>query len=263
MKLRILTWNISYAYGIGSEGTSEYVQRGQSHFEDSLNGMSDFIRNLDIDIALLQEVDFDSRRSHHIHQLDWISRKSGLLYRNEIVSWNHPYVPYPGLNPKKQFGRVLSGGGIISKYPLCTIQNDLLPKPRENSRLYNFFYLSRYLQMASVELPVHTLKLCNLHLEAFSEDNRELHLIKLQDRLKDYELDLVGGDFNGRFDLLPQMKDTYTAHLAPEPTFPSLHPDQTLDAFISKNGSFTEIKVQTLNTGTLSDHFPVLIEVSL
>lgn len=262
MKLRILSWNISYGYGIGSEGLHDYVQRGQSHFEDTLNAMSLFIKNLEIDIALLQEVDFHSHRSHSIQQLDWLARKSGLFYRNELVTWNSLYVPYPGLNPKNHFGRIVSGGGILSKYPIRTLQNDLLPKPRENPRLYNWFYLSRFLQMASIELETHPLSVCNLHLEAFSQDNRELHLIKAQDRLVDYDLDIAGGDFNGQFELSEARQSKWKAYLAPEPTFPSIHADQTLDGFIVKKERFSSVKIQTLNTGTLSDHFPVLLEFS-
>jgi endonuclease/exonuclease/phosphatase family metal-dependent hydrolase len=263
MKLKILSWNISYAYGIGSEGTAEYEQRGRSHFEDSLNAMSDFIRHLDIDIVLLQEVDLCAKRSHNINQLDWISRKSALMYRDEIETWNSSYVPYPGLNPKNHFGRIRSGAGIISRYPLTKIKHDLLPKPRENSRLYNFFYLSRFLQMTQVDLPGYHLNLCNLHLEAFSEDNRELHLVKLQDRLQDYDIDLAAGDFNGSFELLPELTNRFSAHMAPEPTYPSLQPEQYLDHAITRIGSFREVQIKTLNTGTLSDHFPILLELSI
>lgn len=262
MKLKILTWNLSYAYGLGSEGTAEYFQRTRQHFADSLDAMSAFIKNLEIDIVLLQEVDFHSRRSHYINQLDWLSRKSGLLYRNELVTWNSLYVPFPGVSPKNHFGRIQSGGGILSRFPIRPLQNDLLPKPRENSKLYNFFYLHRFLQMVAVELPERELRLCNLHLEAFSQDNRELHLIKLQDRIKDYEIEIAAGDFNGPCEVLPQFQDHWTAKFPGEPTFPSLHADQILDGAIVQN-TIKDITVQTLNTGTLSDHFPVLFTVSL
>jgi len=262
MKLRILSWNISYGYGMGSEGVG-YHTRIRTHFEDTLNAMSEFLKHVQIDVALLQEVDFHSRRSHFIEELDWLARRSGLLHRQSFVTWDAPYVPYPGLNPKNHFGRIVSGGGILSRYPLEPLHCELLPKPRENSRLYNWFYLSRFLQAVSVQTPVGDLKVCNLHLEAFSAKNREMQLQRLQDRLTENDWSLAGGDFNGEFELREGMSPDWRAYPAPEPTFPSLRPDQKLDGFIVKSGDFSQVTIETLNTGTLSDHFPVLLEVNL
>ena len=267
MKLRLLTWNISYAYGLGSEGTPDYHQRDKVHFDLTLNSMAEFIRNTEIDIALLQEVDFDCKRSHHVHQLDWLARKTGLLYRSQIVSWNSLYVPYPGLNPLRQFGKTVSGGGVLSRYPLQIILEEDLPKPRENSAIYNFFYLHRYLQVLSVQLkendPNANLTLMNLHLEAFSEDNRELHLEKAQNRVTDYGVDLTGGDFNGSIQLEPEFLERNMAIPSPLPTFPSQDPQQTIDGFILKKNRFKVVKIERLDTGSLSDHFPVLLEVEI
>jgi len=256
MSLKILTWNMSFAYGLGSDG-SNYVPRPAMHFENALASMAELIEGMDADIVLLQEVDFFSKRSHYQDQLGTLSRKSGLLYHQAAVSWDAPYVPYPGLSPKNQFGRIKSGGGILSRFPIKNIQLDLLPKPRENGKLYNFFYLNRYLQM--VEIEGH--RLCNLHLEAFSKENRELQWVKLQDRLIDYDLDLAAGDFNGTGELSESVAKKWTTHFAPEPTFPSPDPDQTLDGFILKNERFKNIRIKTLNSGTVSDHFPVFLEV--
>ena len=247
---------MSYGYGLGSEGVG-YKTLPLSHFESALDSMSEMIQNVGADIVLLQEVDFYAKRSHYQDQLAELSRKTGLIYHQELVSWDAPYVPYPSLNPKNQFGRVKSGGGILSRFPIKSIQSDLLPKPKENGKLYNFFYLNRYLQMVEIE----GYRICNLHLEAFSMDNRELHLVKLQNRLVDFNLDIAAGDFNGTATLLDSVKDQWTAYFAPEPTFPSPNPDQTLDGFILKNQRFKKIEVKTLNSGTVSDHFPVLLEV--
>jgi endonuclease/exonuclease/phosphatase family metal-dependent hydrolase len=256
MKLKILTWNIAWAYGIGSDG-SAYQPLPESHFDSSLEAMSELVRNLDIDVVLLQEVDFRSKRSHDLPELDILSRKSGLIYRAEEVSWDHPYVPFPGLLPSQQFGRIQSGGGILSRFPIRSVFSEALPKPKENLALYNWFYLSRYLQVVDIE----GVRFCNLHLEAFSKDNRELHQVKLQNRLIDYGIDVAGGDFNGSIELSPELKLTYEAHPSPEPTFPSNAPVETLDGFILKKGRFKTTKLTTLNTGTVSDHFALLLEV--
>ncbi len=266
MKLKFLTWNISFAYGPGSdgikkEGLPSYQQLPASHFESGLKSISQLIKDLNVDVAFLQEVDFDSRRSHHVNQLDWIARTSSLNYRLPIVSWDREYVPYPGLNPLHQFGKVVSGGGVISRFPLTTIKNNLLPKPRENSFLYNFFYLHRYLQIFKVVLPTTEINCANLHLEAFSQDNRELHIVRLQDRLVDYDLSISGGDFNGGIELSPERMKKWELNMTPLPSFPQ--ENQILDGWITKKDQIKIERITTLDTGTISDHLPVLIEIDL
>ena len=258
MGMKILTWNLSYGYGIGSEGDERYQPKSRAHFETSLQAISQVIARSDADVVLLQEVDFDSSRSHGVDQLAWIARKSGLLYRSEAISWRHPYIPYPGAWPDRHFGRMLSGGGILSRHSIEPLALDLLAKPRENPRLYNHFYLHRYLQTVRTA----GITLCNLHLEAFSKDNRELHLVRLQDRLIDHEIDVAGGDFNGAIDLGESARKTHQARMPRDPTFPSNAPRECFDGFIvKKTRSGSEAPV-TLQTGGISDHFPVLIEIS-
>jgi endonuclease/exonuclease/phosphatase family metal-dependent hydrolase len=264
MNLKVLSWNIAFGYGEGSEGTTGYQQKPRQHFEETLDAMAEFIRNVNIDIVLLQEVDFHCHRSHHLNQLDWLARKTDLHYRTEVISWDKFYVPYPGLNPKNHFGEMKSGGGILSKFPLSPIMIELLPKPKENFALYNYFYLSRYLQLVQAEIePGRKLNLMNLHLEAFSQENRALHLVKVQNRLVDYGIHLAGGDFNGAPALSDSLKETYNLFPAPSPTFPSSAPTETLDAFILRKGITESYQIKTLDTGSLSDHFPVLMELSL
>jgi endonuclease/exonuclease/phosphatase family metal-dependent hydrolase len=248
---------MAYGYGIGSDGAGGWRQLPEHHFEQSLSAMSAFIRNIKADIVLLQEVDFDSKRSCRMNQLEILSRRSNLLYHNPCISWDHAYVPYPGLNPLHHFGKVLSGGGILSRFPIRKLESDLLPKPRENHPAYNHFYLNRYLQIVETG----GIRLCNLHLEAFSKANRELHLIRLQDRLRDFEIDLAGGDFNGSIDLNEECAQDFSPMPAPSPTFPSDHPIEKIDGFIVKKKRFQSIQVSVYDTGVFSDHFPVLIEL--
>ncbi len=166
------------------------------------------------------------------------------------------YVPYPGLDPRTHFGRIRSGGGILSRFPIHPILSDLLAKPREKGRLRNFFSLHRYLQIVSIE----GLRICNLHLEAFSAENRELHLIRLQDRLRDLDLDLAGGDFNGEAILGPETQALYEEPSQTGATFPSDAPDVLLDRFLLRKNKFQKISIRVLPTGTVSDHLPVLLE---
>ena len=256
MTLKILTWNIAWGYGMGSDGTA-YRPLPASHFESSLGAMSEMIHNLDVDVVLLQEVDFHSSRSHDEPQLDILSRKSGLLYRAEELSWKHPYVPFPGILPSTHFGRIRSGGGILSRHPIKSIASIHLPKPEENLKLYNWFYLNRYLQIVEIE----GIRFCNLHLEAFSKSNRDLHLVKLASMLERYKVDVAGGDFNGVIRLPAEAQSHYDLYPSPGPTFPSQEPKETLDGFVVRKNRFQSFKVTTLDTGTVSDHFAVLGDI--
>ena len=258
MELKILTWNIAWGYGNGSEGGPRYQAMPLSHFESSIESISEMIRNLKIDIALFQEVDFHSQRSHFYPELDTISRKTGLIYRSEEVSWDHPYIPYPGLNPMNHFGKMRSGGGIISRFPIRPVFSEHLPKPEENLALYNWFYLNRYFQIVDIK----GIRFCNLHLEAFSKENRLLHLSLLQNRLMDYKIDIAGGDFNGSIELTRKTLETYDTFLSPEATYPTPEAKDAIDGFVIAKNRFLNIKTLTLNTGTVSDHFPVLLELN-
>mgnify|MGYP000381981766 CR=1 FL=1 len=116
-------------------------------------------------------------------------------------------------------------------------------------------------QIPGVPLP---LTLLNLHLEAFSQDNRELHLIKLKDRLLDYSVDIAGGDFNGNLALSESLFTQEWKCITPaEPTFSSQHPTEILDGFIVKNSRIQVLKHEVMNTGLTSDHFAVLMEIEI
>ncbi len=257
MGLKILTWNISYAHGNGSEGTPGWRRHPAVHYENTLSAMATLIRNTGTDIALLQEVDFDSSRSFRRNQLDTLARRSGLIHRSHCTSWDLPWVPYPGWNPLNHFGRIRSGGGILSRFPIKSLQNDLLPKPRENPEWYNRLYLHRYFQMVETG----GLRIVNLHLEAFSQENRKLHLLRLDERIRDFTPDLCGGDFNGSIDVHEDLSHEFEAIPSPGPTYPTPEPHERLDGFILKKSRFKPLRVEVPDTGTFSDHFPVLIEI--
>jgi endonuclease/exonuclease/phosphatase family metal-dependent hydrolase len=132
------------------------------------------------------------------------------------------------------------------------IQDDLLPQPREFNPLYKMLYLHRYLQIVET----FDLNVCNLHLEAFSNDNRELHLSELQERLVDHDIDVAGGDFNGEFSLKRASEERWMSCPCSRATFPSDQPTRKLDGFIVKKDRFSTIRVETLDSGIVSDHFP-------
>src|SRR5690606_19007578 len=135
-KLKIMTWNMAFAHGLGSEGVG-YNKHPKEHYEKNLNEISQFVKDNEVDILLLQEIDFKSERTYFIDQADFISKKTGLSYIAYAPTWDNRYIPFPYWPISKQFGRMNSGGAILSRYPIVDNQVYLFNKPAGNPFWYN------------------------------------------------------------------------------------------------------------------------------
>ena len=285
--LRVLSWNISFAQGQGSEGT-DYVPRSQAQMLSALDQMAQALVHHKIDIALLQEVDFHSQRSFYINQMEYLASKASLEHGLACVSWDVNYLPFPSTHP---FGKIKSGGAILSRYPLQALPSVFLPKPLSRSFLQRPLYLWRYLQLAKVSLP-HGVPgtLFNTHLEAFDAQNRRLHFQLLEQELKDQLVKnkwlLGGGDFNSitqntsprlypNGDNYPQSEhlEQFAQQLQLQEilkfksdsntlwTFPAHKVDRRLD-YLFHSPQLKLERAEILSTGLCSDHLPILAEFS-
>lgn len=284
--IRVVSWNIAWGYGKGSEGTGP--KKPRAHFEHTLEKMGRLLGDLDVDVALLQEVDFDATRSHYINQAWRLADISGLSHLAEAVSWRAQWVPFPYWPPSRHFGYLRSGGAILSRWPLEQHRVTLLPKPDANPFWYNLFYLFRYLQSVRVEHPGGSLAVANLHLEAFDKASRSAQAKAIAARFQSATdaLDLFGGDFNA----IPQ--DAHRQHgFADDPeadyrndetlpifdalptwvraqdegtfSFPAGAPNRLLDhIYVKKPTAIHRYRVVS-EAKELSDHLPVLVELCL
>lgn len=193
--LKILTFNIGFLYGRGSEGPG-YEHRELDFYQKTADKLSQEIKDWDADVVCLQEVDFDSSRSHGMNQAHYIAKKAGYPYVAEAVSWESNYIPFPYWPMKNNFGRMKSGGAIISKYPLTDHEVVLMAKPMSQPWWYNLFYLHRYYQRVTINVGEKKFKLINLHLEAFDKVDRKSQSEKLVEKVKNEKIDIVAGDFN-------------------------------------------------------------------
>lgn len=193
--IKILTFNIGFLYGRGSEGPG-YEFREKDYFEKALTKISSEIKEWGPDIVCLQEIDFNASRSHNIDQAEFIAKKAGYPYVAEAVSWESNYIPFPYWPIKNNFGRMKSGGAVLSRYPLSNHEVTLLAKPMANPWWYNLFYLHRYFQRVTITIGEKKFNLINLHLEAFDKVDRKLQTEKLAEKVKAENIDIVAGDFN-------------------------------------------------------------------
>jgi endonuclease/exonuclease/phosphatase family metal-dependent hydrolase len=281
--IKVMSWNLGFLYGEGSEGDN-YEHQDQDYFIRKLNSLIKEIEIIDPDVLFLQEIDFDSARSSHINQAEIMAKKAGYPYVAKAISWESNYIPFPYWPPKNHFGKMKSGGAILSKYPITSNSVHLLSKPGQQPWWYNLFYLHRYLQEVEIDFGDKRLRLINVHLEAFDKVNRSEQIQKLKQLIQSGPVALVAGDFNmvpsvaikkskfknnddyendPSFDLMTQSglsevisTDLYSQDEARYFTYPSSAPDRRLD-YIYFSSTLKLIKAEVIPS-SVSDHLPIM-----
>ncbi len=281
--IKILTWNLGFLYGRGSEGPG-YLPRTKEFYEERLQGLVTQILDWNPDIILFQEIDFDSARSAGINQAEYVAVHAGYPFVAEAVSWDAHYIPFPYWPLSRNFGRMKSGGAILSRYPMKSHDINILGKPASNPWWYNLFYLHRYQQFVSIDIGGKDYSFVNLHLEAFDKVDRSGQVKKLAELTASGKIDFAAGDFNMVPDVsakkrnYSESEDDYEGDLSfgimtqagmdeviPEEiygkdearffTFPAWAPNRRLDYIFFKKG-LKMMRAEVLPSA-LSDHLPL------
>lgn len=281
--LKLLTWNLGFLFGEGSQGPG-YEPKPREFYLNKLSKLAQEIKNADVDIVFLQEVDFASERSHYINQAQTVAELAGFQYVAEATSWDLNYVPFPYWPVSRQFGKMNSGGAVLSKFPILKNEVHLLNKPDSHPWWYNLFYLHRYFQKVEIEINDRIYHFVNLHLESFNKENRMEQVKSLISLIEKESIDLVAGDFNmlhtsatqkanflnstdsylddhsydlmlksGMSEVIPD--SIYSKDEATYFTYPSSRPNRRLDYVWFKH-EYKMIKAEVL-TSALSDHLPI------
>lgn len=300
-RLVVMTWNIAWAHGADSDLDRNDVAP-RAVIAERLRRMGALIREKKADVVLLQEIDFASKRSRYIDELAALARASGLRYGARAVSWRARYIPFPYWPPRQHYGRMLSGGAVLSRYPITANRVVLFPKPQSQPWWYKRFYLFRYSQQVQIARGENRMWVINDHLEAWDKANRQAqarallrHVGALRDQNggESWPVLVVGGDMNtvppearrkSRFADAPE--DNYeadaTLHILrrlpglrevvpPERyrqdersyfTFPSTAPVRRLD-YLFVDERATVARVTVVPTSEFSDHRPVVAELRL
>lgn len=288
--LTIVTYNVGYFSGMTNNLP---VKRQKNLFDTNMNEFYSLMNSIKPDILALQEVDFNSDRSHSVNQYLEMGKSEYFNYGASVINWNMTYVPFPYTSFSTHFGTVLSGQAILSKYPILTNERMVLTKPVDASFIYNKFYLDRIAQFSTIDVGVE-LTVINVHLEAFDDDTREVQAHEL---IKKIKTDFAGkpyiliGDFNTvplytpdkkyvsdpdnnfvtektlklLLDSLP-IKATYSDGLALQNldatyTFPSDKPIMKIDHIYYTPEFIEEISQITIQkNASLSDHLPLILK---
>lgn len=241
--LRIAVCNLQSGIGT-TKGYWQYLLTGHRywfpHGSRPIELAADFLRDAQIDVALLCEVEGGSRRSRWVDQVDLLAQRSGL---EERVFF-----------PTRIVGRsVNQGNAVVSRWPLRYRFNRALPGYGE----------PRFLGEASLQGRSGKLRLLVTHL-SLEQVLRESQIDSIADALAESdEPTLLGGDFNisqeAELDLIQEGE---LAKALSQATFPSWRPRRALDhLFLSHH--FEVCEVYAYDRWLFSDHLPLVVQLRI
>ena len=274
----IITYNIGYLSGMTNNLP---IKKEQVFFDENLKTVLAQFKRLDPDFIAFQEIDFASKRSYDINQQNEIA-KLGYNFVGQTINWDKKYLPFPEFPIRMQYGRILSGQSILSKYEIDHQARIELKRNDKNPFYYDAFYLDRLAQIVKVNMAKpneesKTLIIINVHTEAFDQDTRIEQIKNIvqiyQTYNKKYPTILLG-DFNSDINyensgikILLSLPKTGCAAFDVndvKKTYDSEKPTERLD-YIFYNTDFIEYVhgEVLLEFNQASDHLPLLMKFKL
>jgi len=266
----ILTYNIGYLSGMTNNLP---VEKPKSLYDQNLNKVIYELKKVNADILAFQEIDYKSKRSYFIDQQFELA-KLGYPYYGQNINWDKKYVPFPYYPISTNFGKILSGQSVLSKYPILDMERIELSRNSNSLFFYDSFYLDRLAQVVKIQIYDKTLVLINVHLEAFDKTTREIQMRQVKNIYIKYYKDfptILLGDFNSDvtfdeacIDLLLKIPDTGCAAFdrdTPQNTFSSQTPSERLDYIFYNINFIKELDARVLGQFDLSsDHLPLFMK---
>ena len=198
----IATWNLGFGaysddYSFFMDGGTESRARSKEAVVENISGMLERLKALNPDFLLLQELDTDATRSHHVNEREMAEAAFPEKSATFAVNYHSAYLFYPFLEPHGA-----SNAGILT-LSSCEMASALRRSLPVETGLTKFLDLDRCYSVSRI--PVSngkTLCLYNLHLSAYTSDgaiaNDQLEML-IADMRAEYEAGnyvVGGGDFN-------------------------------------------------------------------
>lgn len=200
--LSVVSWNLGFGaysadYSFFMDGGNESRARSKEAVYENIGGALEKLRSLDADFALLQEIDIDATRSHHVDQSalvrDAFPEQSSVM----AVNYDSAFLFYPFNEPH---GASKAGQMTLSKFGIEAAMRRSLPV---EAGFMKFFDLDRCYSVSRIPTSDgRELCLYNLHLSAYTSDGTiaveqlELLLADMQAELDAGNYVIAGGDFN-------------------------------------------------------------------
>lgn len=264
--LRVACYNIAHGRGVAESNWS-----GGSPVErlDRLDQIGQLLKEIDADVVVLNEVDFDSSWSNSVNQAEYLAKAAGYSFRVEERN-----IDFRVLWWKWRFGNA-----ILSRTPITQSQVIDLP---EYATWETLLAGKKRAVKCIVEFNGGLHTIVGAHLSHRSEDLRVRSAQMLVDEVDELDASFViAGDMNSTPAGFPQhhvdgqgrnaieVFDQFgsfvrTPEAAPPAeqslTFPSTHPQIVIDwIFTPAGSSFGNYQVLQ---SKLSDHLPVVADVS-
>jgi endonuclease/exonuclease/phosphatase family metal-dependent hydrolase len=198
----VMIWNMGYG-GLGANMDFFYdggkmVRDTRKNVEKNIQAITSYIKSNDsIDFIMLQEIDFNSKRSYHLNQSDSLARvlpdHVGFFGINYLVD----FVPVPLKSP---LGEVKSGIAIYTKYqPETTFRygfNVDYSWPKRLFMLKRCYLVCRYPMKNGKQLV-----LVNVHNSAYDDGSLRTDQLQVLEKFAQSEMlqgnyILFGGDWN-------------------------------------------------------------------
>lgn len=277
--IQIVSYNLGYLSGMTN---NEPVRPTQEFYDKNLKKAKEVIKSIDADIIGFQEIDYGSKRSYEVDQLDQMAHASGLKYAAQAVNWDKTYVPYPYLPVTVHFGKIISGQSILSKFPILSHERVVLEKVASAPFYYNAIYLDRLLQISKIALNGQEVIFMNIHTEAFDKPTRVKQTQFIYEQFKKYAKEfpvILVGDFNSHpvsesadeAAIQIFLKDNEIGSSCPSEllgkqemmTYPSDQPKEQLDYIFFTKAHFKQLEWKVLyEFGEVSDHLPISVKLA-
>ncbi len=200
-----VTYNVGFGaytpdYTFFMDGGVESWARSEQSVIDCINGAADVITGLDVDFALIQEVDTDSTRSYHVDEAamlcDRFSDRSAVFAQN----YHSPFLMYPLTQPH---GKSNSGIMTFSDVDIVSSLRRSLPVSQGVGRILD---LDRCYSVSRIDVDNgRQLVLYNTHLSAYGTDG-DLQAAQMRMLFDDMNAEyqngnyvVCGGDWNHDF----------------------------------------------------------------
>ncbi len=302
---KVLSWNVQYMAGKNYvffydewDGSGPDVRPSSKDIAVTFKRVAEIIVSENPDIILLQEMDFNSKRTDYQDQLKELLNLLPEEYSSytETFYWKAAFVPHP-----KIMGKVGMKLAVISKYKISDSVRHQLPMMPNNYIIKNLQFKRAVLDAAFPVNDGKSISFMSTHLDAFAQgsDTMQKQVLYIDNLLSSKndkgENYVITGDFNllppGKsYDLLPEdekpyfQKETEMKILYDKfnvlPALPNIEkqmsryfthfanynkaPDRIIDYMIYSN----DIKVKSYyvrseDTKDISDHFPVIMTFTI
>ena len=210
-KISILTYNIGYlsldkTQDFFLDGGKNVMPKTDENVKNNFNFVKNILKEQDNDIVLLQEVDYNSKRSYYMNQFeklkdDFNGTASYAFYHKCLC------IPYPIFD---MVGKVESGMAIFSKFD-GEVTRIALPNAYTFPKSVVMFKRCLVVKRINIQNTDKQLVVINLHLEAYDDGNtriKQLEVLKnlIIDEYNKGNYVIAGGDFNQTFPVIDNEK---------------------------------------------------------